>query len=356
LLQLKRTAKVVEAEAVWTARSGVGRGRFVAGDAYVDVAAVVVTYNSASDISLLIDDLRVAAQDRPIRLIVVDNQSSDDTVKVVRAHDDIMLVECCGNLGYGGGINAGLRLVGHCDAVLMLNPDLRMAPDTVTRLFEAAHADRVGAVVPLMLDEDGTTYPSLRREPSLTRAIGDALLGGKIHVRPGFSSEIDARSASYREAHDVDWATGAALLVPAAVAREVGDWHEEFFLYSEETDYFRRIREIDRPIRFVPSAVVKHRGAGSGTSPELAALMAVNRIRYVELHHAPAYSALFRAVVALAEAVRSYDAIHRRTLAVILNRRRWQELPQVTKPIPAQQLSGPSQVVPKSSPRRAKQR
>lgn len=318
------------------ARGGVRRGRFVVGDAHADVAAVVVTHNSASDIALLIDDLRSAAQDRPVRLIVVDNQSSDDTVEIVREHDDIILVEPGGNLGYGGGINAGMRLVGHCAAVLILNPDLTLAPDTVTRLLEAADSDRVGAVVPLMLDEDGTKYCSLRREPSLSRAIGDAFLGGKIRMRPGFSSEIDARPASYLEAHDVEWATGAVLLVPAAVAREVGHWHEDFFLYSEETDYFRRIRNIGRRIRFEPSAVVKHRGAGSGTSPDLATLMAVNRIRYVELHHGRAYSAVFRAVVALAEGLRSYDAAHRRTLAFILNRWRWNELPQATKPISAQ--------------------
>jgi hypothetical protein len=52
---------------------------------------------------------------------------------------------------------------------------------------------------------------------------------------------------------------------------------------------------------------------------------------------------LFRAVVALAEALRSYDAVHRRTLAVISNRRRWQELPQATKPGPPHRLSGPRQ-------------
>lgn len=322
-----------------------GTGRFVSGDAHVDVAAVVVTYNSGSDISTLIDDLRVAARDRPIRLIVVDNQSSDDTADIVRAHDDIMLVDPGGNLGYGGGINAGLRLVGHCDAVLILNPDLTLAPDAITRLFEVVNDDDgIGAVVPLMLDDDGAAYPSLRREPSLTRAIGDAFLGSKIRARPGFSSETDFRPASYLTAHDVDWATGAALLVPATVAREVGDWNEAFFLFSEETDYFRRIRTSGRRIRFEPSAVVKHRGSGSGTSsPEFAPLMAVNRIRYIERHHGWAYSALFRAVVALAEGLRSYSAVHRRNLAVILNRRRWQELPKITKLIAAQQLSGPSE-------------
>jgi GT2 family glycosyltransferase len=301
---------------------------------------VVVTYNSASDISPLIDDLRLAGRNRPIRLIVVDNQSSDDTVNIVRPHDDIVLVESGGNLGYAGGINAGLALAGDCDNVLILNPDLTLAPDTVTRLLAAADDERIGAVVPLILDEDGAISYSLHREPSLIRAIGDAFLGSKVRPRPGFSSEVDFRRASYFGAHDVDWATGAALLVPSVVLSEVGGWNEEFFLYSEEVDYFRRIRTSGRRIRFEPSAVVQHRGGGSGTSPALATLKAVNRVRYVDRYHGRPYSALFQMVVALAEALRSYNAVHRRTLGVILNRRRWQELPRATKGVPLQEISG----------------
>ena len=141
--------------------------------------------------------------------------------------------------------------------------------------------------------------------------------------------------------HEVDWATGAALLIPAAIAREVGAWNEEFFLYSEEIDYLRRIRESGRVVRFEPSAVVEHRGRGSGASPELAILMAVNRVRYVERHHGRAYAALFRAVAALAEGLRSRNAVHRRTLTFLLNRSRWNELPNSMKMISRQQLSGP---------------
>lgn len=322
-------SRAVAGEAATAPSQHVTRGRFVCTAAHADVTAVVVTYNSASDIALLIDDLRVAAGDHPIRLIVVDNQSTDDTVEIVRAHDDIVLIESGGNLGYAGGINAGLPFVGRCDAILILNPDLALAADAVTRLLSAAGADRIGGVVPLMLDDASATYPSLRREPTLTRAIGDAFFGSRLwRRRPAWLSELDYRPSSYEIAHDVDWATGAAVLIPTAVASTVGEWNEKFFLYSEETDYFRRIRQGGRRIRFEPSAVVRHRGGGSGISPALATLMAVNRVRYVETHHGRVYSALFRAVVALAEALRCYDAGHRRTLAVILNRRRWRELPR----------------------------
>jgi GT2 family glycosyltransferase len=331
----------VEATSDWVPRHDVERGRFANRSEHVEVAAIVVAFNSASDIAQLIDGLRLAARDHRIRLVVVDNCSIDDTVSVVRAHEDVILVESGGNLGYAGGINVGLPLIGSCDHILILNPDLTLAPDTITRLLVAADAERIGAVVPLILDEDGAISPSLCREPSLTRAFGDALLVSKIRARPGFSSEFDFRCASYIDAHDVDWATGAALMIPSAVAIDVGEWAEEFFLYSEEVDYFRRIRMSGRRIRFEPSAAVKHRGAGSGRSTALVALKVVNRVRYIEQYHGRAYSVLFRAVVVLAEALRSYDPSHRRALGFVLSRRRWQDLPQATKPDPPRQLSGP---------------
>jgi GT2 family glycosyltransferase len=314
------------------------RCAFVSADRHADVTVLVVTYNSSSDVGGLIDDLRTVARDHSVRVVVVDNQSSDGTVEQIRSHSDITLVESRGNLGYAGGINAGLPFAGQCEAVLILNPDLRLAPGAVTRMLDATDGERIGAVVPLILDDYGATYPSLRREPSLTRAIGDAFLGSRLRARPRFLSEIDYRPEYYLKAHDVDWATGAALLVRAAVLSEVGEWNEEYFLYSEETDYFRRIRDCGYRIRFEPSAVVKHRRGGSGMSPALVTLMAVNRIRYVERHHRRVYSVLFRAVVALAAGLRSYDAVHRHTLGMILNRERWQQLPHATKPPARQQV------------------
>jgi GT2 family glycosyltransferase len=317
-------------------------GGFAPAGTQADAAVVIVTYNSASDIHLLIDDLRDAAGDRKVRVIVVDNQSSDDTVETVRAHPDIEVVEAGGNLGYAGGINRALPLTEPCGAVLILNPDLRLKPGAVNRLLESLAADAgVGVVVPLIVDMDGVTYPSLRHEPSVTRMLGDALFGSKLWLsRPSMLSEFDYRRTSYLYPHNVDWATGAALLIRSEVARELGEWNESFFLYSEETEYFRRVRDNGYRVRFEPKAVVQHRLGGSGTSPAVITLLAVNRIRYVELHHGAAYSAMFHAAVALAEALRAYDPAHRRRFAIVTSRRRWTELPAATKPTVQELISG----------------
>lgn len=307
------------------------QGAFIGPDGHPTVAVIVVTYNSADDIDVLIAELRVAAIDVDIRLIVVDNQSSDGTVDLMKAHADVVLVEPGGNLGYAGGINAAKSAVGDSEYILILNPDLRLGADAIPRMIAAAADDGVGGVVPLMLDDDGTISFSLCREPTIMRSLGAALVGSRIRKRPAFTSEFEFDLDGYQVAHDVDWATGAALLVPARVAHEVGDWNEDFFLYSEEVDYCRRIRMSGRTIRFEPSARVSHRGAGSGTSPALSALKSVNRIHYVELYHGRVYSALFRFVVALGEGLRFFDPVHRSTFAVVVNRRRWRELPTASK-------------------------
>ncbi|MFE3189491.1 glycosyltransferase family 2 protein [Nocardia sp. NPDC059240] len=307
------------------------------------VAIVIVTYNSATDIPLLLNDLRSEARDTSLRVVVVDNESADGTAEVVRGYPEVVFVESGGNLGYAGGINVGLGHIGNCAAVLILNPDLRVRPGTIARMVATLDSDdRIGAVVPLILNTEGHPHISLSREPSVTRAFGDALLGSRAWLdRPAWLSEFDYRPASYEHAHDIDWATGACLLVRGTLAAELGEWKEDFFLYSEETEYFRRIRSSGYSVRFDPAAVVQHRLGGSGTSPALATLLEVNRVRYIEMHHNRWYATLFRAMVALAALMRSYDADRRRTLSIVLDRERWETLPKATKPAVAESLSGP---------------
>ncbi len=202
-------------------------------------------------------------------MIIVDNGSVDDTLEILSRLDDALVLVDHGNLGYAGGINVASRYVGRTGGVLVLNPDLRIDPDCVPNLLLALRTTGAGVVVPRIFDEAGKVYPSLRREPSVFRAFGDALLGSRLPGRPAWLSEIDHQSKHYETGHSVDWATGAALLIAADVFREVGDWQEKFFLYSEETDFFRRAREAGHTVHFEPSAIVHHRQGGSGRSTEL---------------------------------------------------------------------------------------
>ena len=107
----------------------------------------------------------------------------------------------------------------------------------------------------------------------------------------------------------MDWATGAALLVSLPADRQVGTGTRSGSSCTrEETDYCRRLREAGYAIRYLPDAVVTHKGAGSGTGPALVALTAVNKLRYYRKYHGRASSAAFRLVLIGTQVLRAEPA------------------------------------------------
>lgn len=271
------------------------------------VRAVVVTYNSAPVLPGLLDSPRAGARGvDDFGVIVADNNSRDRSVEIARAHPLRPAVVTMGrNAGYAAAINAAGEAAGDKAHLLILNPDLRLAEGAVLRLLDHACRPGVGIALPRNLREDGSLDPTVRREPSLATAWCDGLLGGTLAGRLGLG-EIVADPAVYARAGAVDWATGSALLIAPQARRAAGDWDETFFLYSEEVDYQRRVREAGLKIVFVPEAEVTHAGGHYRADPRLYALLTTNRIRYFRRNHGPLTSLLFRGGVAAGEALRSW--------------------------------------------------
>lgn len=295
---------------------------------HVDCGIIVVTYNNARHIERLLDSLSAAVGSLTSRCIGVDNNSSDETVSILRSRNDIVTVEAMRNLGYSGAINLARTLIGPCSALMILNSDLVLEPQAIALLYQALDQPGVGIAVPMMLSDDGSLYPSTRREPSVSRALGEALFGAHWPGRPGWLSEAIRDSRAYQYPRDVAWAGGAALLISAACNEAVGDWDDvRFFLYSEETDFAARARRCGYRVRYVPTARVRHEDGGSGRSPALGALMAVNRVRYYEKYHRRPATSFFRATVTLRYLMRSADRDQRVALRALIRRSRWQSLP-----------------------------
>lgn len=301
-------------------------GGFVGEGEPAEVAVIVVTYNNADAVDSLVASVRREARGVRLRMVVADNSPDRATLDALARHPDVVAFPTGGNLGYAGGINAALRRAGDAEAYFILNPDTEIVPGAVAAMLARLRASGAGAVVPLLVDDEGAPHTSLRREPSAARIWGDALFGAHFAGRPQWCAETDYEPESYAHAHTVDWATGAAMLVSAEAAAQAGPWDERYFMYSEETDYCRSLREQGFEVWFEPAAKVRHSGAGSGTSGPLAALMAVNRIRYMRKHHPGVPAALASAAMVTLEALRSYDAAHRRTLAALLRPGRWDAL------------------------------
>lgn len=271
------------------------------------LAVIIVTYNSAEALPALLDSLTDGLRGiERFQIIVADNNSQDGSADLAAAHPIRARVIRMGwNAGYAAAINAAAATVRQEVSLLVLNPDLRLYPDAAKPLFEHLASPGVGVVVPINYKEDGSVDPTLRREPSVLSAWAEAVLGGTLAARIGWGEVVDL-SPIYDRCGAAEWATGSALLISAQARKLVGEWDESFFLYSEEVDYQRRVREAGLSIVFEPRAKVMHASGGSGSSPRLFALMTANRIRYYHRHHGRLKSAIFASGIAFGQMLRCW--------------------------------------------------
>lgn len=250
-----------------------------------DVTAVVVTYNSAHVVDGLLDSLPAALDGLSVRTIVVDNSSTDHTLDVLHRRSDCEVVSAP-NLGYAAGINRGVAAAPGDSPILVLNPDVRLTPGSVRTMRDALTRPGIGIVGPKVVDAEGTLVPSMRREPSLTRAVGLERTGLAL-----FSERV-IRPERYEHAQTCDWALGAVLLVSRECHTALAGWDESFFLYSEETDFCLRARDQGWGTWYEPAAVVTHIGGQSGVSARIHAMQILNRVRvYRRRHGLPAGAA-----------------------------------------------------------------
>ena len=278
------------------------------GDAEPDVVVVAVTYNSAGIVEPFLRALPAALDGiASAEVIVVDNSSADGTPDLVRHLAPwVTVIDAGGNLGYGAGINVGLRHRLGNRGVYVLNPDAVPSPGSVKVLLDAVetHAG-AGMTVPRITDSEGTLKFSLRREPTVRRAVGEAVLGGHRAARYPMFGDMIRDPAYYVDGATADWATGAAVFISRPALDAVGLWDEDFFLYSEETDYALRLRDAGLKLRYVWDAVVSHPGGDMETSPFLWSFLTVNRVILYRRRHGPVAGAFYWSAVVANEAARA---------------------------------------------------
>ena len=157
------------------------------------ITVAVVTFNSSEMLPGLLDSLAVGmAGVTPYEVIIVDNNSRDGSVEIARTHPQKpIVIEMGSNAGYAAAINAAMAHMHPDSHLLVLNPDLRMYARAAKALLVALENPAAGIVVPRNFKEDGTTDPTIRREPAVLTAWADSLLGGKAASRRGWGEMID---------------------------------------------------------------------------------------------------------------------------------------------------------------------
>jgi hypothetical protein len=221
------------------------------------VSVVVVTFNALPWIERCLES--VGRHER----IVVDHGSTDGTLELVRERfPDVRLIEQ-ENRGLGAGSNAGMR-VASGDYFLLLNSDAWAVGDAVERLVEFAEGHPEAAVVgPRLSNPDGSLQRSVRGFPTLWRLATEYLFLRKLAPRSSALNAFYGAGFAHDRVLEAEFLMGACLLVRREAADTVGLFDEDFFMFSEETDWCYRFRQAGWKVLFYPGAEFVHVGGAT---------------------------------------------------------------------------------------------
>jgi len=194
---------------------------------------------------------------------VIENASADrSATDAIRASPAARLIQNDSNRGFAAAVNQGIRATS-APYILLLNPDAEIAAGTLGGLVKVARDHPAAGVIgPLVKDPDGSIYPSARKVPTLTEALGHSFLGP---FRPNnrYTRSYTMADWDRRTERRVEWVSGSCQLLNRAALDQVGLFDERYFLYVEDVDMCRRLRDAGWEVWFSPELEVMHVGGVS---------------------------------------------------------------------------------------------
>lgn len=230
----------------------------------IDASVVIVSFNTSAVLRECLETLYRESEGLVIETLVVDNDSKDDSVAMVRQHfPQVQVLTSEVNLGFAGANNLAFR---QCQGrhVALLNSDAFVKPGAMQRavalMDEHPHVGLAGG---RLVGRDGGWQPSARMFPSLLNDFLTLTGLSAKYPQSSFFGRFDRTWAPDDEAAKVDWVPGAFSIVRRSVLDKVGPFDERFFLYYEEVDLCRRVIAAGHDVMYWPEIEVIHLGGES---------------------------------------------------------------------------------------------
>ena len=228
------------------------------------IGCVIVDFNAGAH---LVAAVRSVLDQGVTDVVVVDNAGGGASHRALgELASRVAIVTPGRNLGYGAGANRGVAVLGETELVMVANPDMVLHQGALAALdgvFEAHPA--WGIVGPTILTEAATLYPSVRRFPSVTDAVGHAMLG-RVWPRNPFTRRYREKGAA--SDGTADWVSGSCFVVRRELFERLGGFDERYFMFAEDMDLCWRAHHLGAVVGTAPEAVVTHaEGVSRRTAP-----------------------------------------------------------------------------------------
>lgn len=231
-----------------------------------ELSVLICSWNTRDDLRLCLQSLERVRDEASFEVLVIENNSEDDSASMVETEFPwVRLARQPKNLGFTGGNNAGLA-IHRGRHVLFLNSDTLVHGGALSTLLR--HVDshpEVGVFGPKLLNPDGSLQYSCRRFPHPVAALFRNTPLGKLFPNNRFTRDYLMSDWDHSASREVDWVSGAALLIREEALAQVHGFDPDFYMYCEDIDLCWRVREAGFKVQYFPDAVITH-AIGTSTS------------------------------------------------------------------------------------------
>lgn len=270
-----------------------------------DLAIVIISTNEAHWLIPCLSSVFAHAGDLSLDVVVADNESTDGTRELVETEFPEARVIPCSNRGFSHANNQGW-LSSDARYALFLNPDTEILSGTFSGLVEwMDERPTVGLAGVTQIGADGSLHPTIRRFPSVTRSLGEALGSERWPIRPAWAGERELDPGRYEEEREIDWTSGSFMLARREALLSAGLLDERSFIYTEEPDLCLRLRKAGWSIVHLPKMTILHHAGKAGKNPRMEAQNAFARLHYARKHYSGLRRALFLGALGLGYGIRA---------------------------------------------------
>ena len=216
----------------------------------IEVSVIIVTYNSSKDIGTLLPTL-LAQTYKNFEIIVVDNNSSDNTKDIINKYKNVKLIALPKNVGYGRACNIGARFA-KGRYLVFLNPDVKLTPTFLEILYRTIReASDVGMVCATSIFYNGDKIQSIGQsyEPFTGYAL-DLLFGTKITDVSALLL-VQEKVSIFKYKYSLFSCNGVGFIIKKELFEKIGGFSPFYFLYFEDVDLGSKLRRTR--YRIVPS-------------------------------------------------------------------------------------------------------
>jgi GT2 family glycosyltransferase len=266
-----------------------------------DLSIVIVNHNGRAVLPRCLEAIEHSSDGLRIESIVVDNASEDGSPYLPCClKENVRVVSLGKNVGFGQANNIGVE-VARGKYHLLLNTDCFVQPGLFRALIKCLEKHPETAIVgPRLLNEDGTLQPSCHNFPSpLVFLLEQSMLWKLIRYLPSRAGDLLQIAGKHSKSSEVDWLSGACMLVRPSAFNEVGGFDSRFFFYWEEADLCMRLRQQGWKTWFEPSARAIHIGGGSTKDAAMLLNFFRSLYRFYGKHYSRWQFVVMRAIVRL---------------------------------------------------------